>query len=165
MTLATRPATPADAADLAVLLNEIIAAGGTTAYEDPVDAAWIDRHYISAPGLVSCTVAELDGRLSAFQGLFWPDDPADPFPEGWAVIATFVRRGLTGAGIGGALFRATRTAARAAGVRSIDATIRADNTGGLAYYAKMGFADYDRLVGVPLRDGTPVDRIRKRLDP
>jgi len=34
----------------------------------------------------------------------------------------------------------------------IDATIRADDTGGLAFYARQGFVDYDRLVGVP-RDG------------
>jgi ribosomal protein S18 acetylase RimI-like enzyme len=46
----------------------------------------------------------------------------------------------------------------------IDATIRADNTGGLAFYSRQGFVDYDRLVGVPLEDGTPVDRLRKRFD-
>ena len=46
----------------------------------------------------------------------------------------------------------------------IDATIRADNRGGLAYYERMGFREQTRLLGVPLRDGRPVDRVRKRLD-
>jgi L-amino acid N-acyltransferase YncA len=165
MSLTIRPAAEADAAPMAELLNEVIAAGGTTAYEDPFDAAAMDAHYISLPELVSCTVAELDGRIVGFQGLFWPHDSGDSLPEGWAIIATFAKVGLTGAGIGRALFQATRAAARAAGVRTIDATIRADNTGGLAYYTRMGFTDYDRLVGVPLKDGTPVDRVQKRLDP
>lgn len=43
-----------------------------------------------------------------------------------------------------------------------NATIRADNAGGLAYYARMGFQDYAVARGVPLADGTPVDRISRR---
>jgi L-amino acid N-acyltransferase YncA len=164
MSVTARPATPADAAAMAALLNEIIAAGGTTAYEVPFSAADMDAHYISLAARVSCTVALVDGRIVGFQGLFWPHDPSDPFPAGWAFIATFVRRGMAGAGIGKALFAATRAAATAAGVKTIDATIRADNAGGLVYYARLGFTDYDRLVGVPLNDGTPVDRVRKRLE-
>jgi ribosomal protein S18 acetylase RimI-like enzyme len=72
--------------------------------------------------------------------------------------------GQTRGGVGSALFEETKKAARAAGVRTIDATIRADNTGGLAFYTRMGFVDYDRRVGVPLKNGTPVDRVRKRFD-
>lgn len=164
MSVTVRAAVPADAAAMAELLNEVIAAGGTTAYEEPFDAASMDAHYISLPGLVSCTIAEMDGRIVGFQGLFWPHDEGDPFPDGWAIIATFARRGMTGGGIGRAMFQRTRAEAMAAGVRTIDATIRADNSGGLTYYSRMGFTDYDRLVGIPLRDGTPVDRVRKRLD-
>lgn len=158
-----RSARPEDAAEMAELLNEVIAAGGTTAYEEPFDTEAMRQHYIERPSLVSCLVAEAEGRIVGFQGLFWPDDPSDPFPEGWALIATFARRGRTGSGIGRALFHGTRAAARQAGVTTVDATIRADNTGGLAYYGRMGFVDYDRLTGLPLKDGTPVDRIRKRL--
>ncbi len=46
----------------------------------------------------------------------------------------------------------------------IDATIRADNASGLAYYKAMGFTDWDVLRDVPLSDGRVVDRIRKRFD-
>ncbi len=162
-TVATRAAVPADAGAMTELLNEIIAAGGTTAYEEPYDAAAMLAQYIAAPGLIACTVAEDEGELLGFQGLFWPDAHY-PFPPGWAYIATFARRGRTGRGIGRALFRATLSAAAGAGVRTIDATIRADNAGGLTYYGKMGFVDYGCEKGVPLRDGTPVDRVRKRFD-
>jgi ribosomal protein S18 acetylase RimI-like enzyme len=83
---------------------------------------------------------------------------------GWAVIATFARRGMTQKGIGAALMEATKAAAQTAGLRVIDATIRADNSGGLAYYTRQGFIDYDVLKDLPLKDGTKVDRIRKRFD-
>ena len=159
-----RPARQADAAAMADLINAIIAIGGTTAYEDAFDAVSMDAAYISLPELVSCFVAEADGGIVGFQGLMRSFDPDDPLPDGWATIGTFARVGLTQRGVGGALFVATLQAARAAGISVIDATIRADNTGGLAFYSRQGFVDYDRLKAVPLKNGTPVDRIRKRLD-
>src|ERR1700730_13207522 len=148
---------------MAALLNEIIAIGGTTAYEEPFTSESMDHHYVSARNLIACTVAEKDGDLLGFQGLFWPTED-DPLPDGWAFTATFARVGHTGGGVGRALFAETVKAAHGAGVRTIDATIRADNTGGLAFYGRMGFTDYDRLTGVPLKNGTLVDRIRKRFD-
>ncbi|MHC2364347.1 ribosomal protein S18 acetylase RimI-like enzyme [Rhizobium leguminosarum] len=66
-------------------------------------------------------------------------------------------------GVGSALFPTTRAAAEELGLEFINATIRADNVSGLGYYAKMGFETYDRLVQVPLQDGAPVDRIKKRF--
>lgn len=164
MTLTVRPAAPSDAAEMAELINAIIAVGGTTAYEEPFDAAHMDAAYISLPQLVSCFVAESDGQIVGFQGLMRSFDPDDPLPDDWATIGTFARIGLIQRGVGSALFAATRAAAEAAGITVIDATIRADNTGGLAFYSRQGFVDYDRLAGVPLKDGTPVDRIRKRYD-
>jgi L-amino acid N-acyltransferase YncA len=158
-----RPARKADAAAMAELINAIIAIGGTTAYEDRFDAATMDAEYISLPHLVSCFVAELDGEIAGFQGLMTAYEDFD-LPENWATIGTFTRVGLVQRGIGSALLARTLEAAREAGIVTIDATIRADNTGGLAYYSRQGFVDYGRLVGVPLKDGTPVDRVRKRLD-
>lgn len=149
---------------MAELINEIIAIGGTTAYEEPFDTASMDAAYISLPQLVSCFVAEADDVLVGFQGLMRSFDPDDPLPDGWATIGTFARVGLTQRGVGGALFARTLAAAREAGISVIDATIRADNTGGLAFYARQGFVDYDRLFGVPLKNGAPVDRVRKRYD-
>lgn len=166
MTVTTRPARPADAPAMCAILNAIIAIGGTTAYEDPFTPATMTANYIAAPQLIRCTLAEIDARPVGFQALWHPDTAHDPNapPPGWAVIATFVQPGLTGQGIGRALFTATQEAARAAAIRSIDATIRADNRSGLTFYGAMGFRDYDVIRAVPLMDGTPVDRIRKRFD-
>jgi ribosomal protein S18 acetylase RimI-like enzyme len=163
MTLNTRRATPDDAAAMAALINEIIAIGGTTAYEDPFTPESMDHEFISPPHLLSCTLVEDEDLLLGFQVLLWPN-AQEPFPDGWAYIGTYARVGHTGGGIGRALFAETLKAARAAGVKTIDATIRADNTGGLAFYGRLGFVDYDRKVGVPLKNGTPVDRVRKRFD-
>lgn len=149
---------------MAELINVIIGIGGTTAYEEPFDAASMDAAYISLPQLVSCFVAEDGGRIFGFQGLMRSFDPDDPLPDNWATIGTFTQVGGTQRGIGSALFAATSQVARDAGVAVIDATIRADNAGGLAFYSRQGFIDYGRLVGVPLKDGRPVDRIRKRYD-
>ena len=57
MALHIRPASHHDAAAMAELINTIIAIGGTTAYEEPFDAASMDAAYISLPELVSCFVA------------------------------------------------------------------------------------------------------------
>ena len=159
-----RPATPADAPQMVALLNAIVAKGGTTAHQRPFDEARMVAHYIASPFSLCCHVAEEEGRILGFQALDWPDPAYGPAPEGWGFIATFVDGEAAGKGVGRALFEATREAARKAGMVAIDATIRADNASGLGYYSKMGFVDYDRATGVPLRDGTKVDRIMKRYD-
>ncbi|MGZ9809166.1 N-acetyltransferase family protein [Pseudoroseicyclus sp. H15] len=164
MTVKIRPARPADAAGMAAVINPIIARGGTTAHQAPFDEARMLRHYLEPSLGISCSVAEEDGTIRGFQSLVWPDSEGDPFPEGWAIIASFVAEGQAGKGIGRKLFEATLAAARAADVQTIDATIRADNSGGLAYYSALGFEDYDVLPAVPLRDGSIVDRVRKRFD-
>lgn len=161
--LTTRRARPEDAGALTDLLNEIIAIGGSTAYEDPFTPEKMRSGYIGADNTVACTVAEREGQIAGFQTLFRVTDGKD-LPAGWGYIATFVRVGVTGGGIGRTLFGETLKAAEAAGIPTIDATIRADNSSGLGYYGRMGFTDYDRLPAVPLKDGTPVDRIRKRYD-
>ena len=167
MTIITRHATPEDAPAMCAILNAIIAIGGTTAYEEPFDPATMTANYITAPLLIRCTLAERDGQATGFQAL-WHADTArtDPgaLPPGWAAIASFVKVGLTGQGIGRRLFADTLTAARAAGIGSIDATIRADNRSGLTFYTALGFRDFAVIPAVPLRDGTPIDRIRKRFD-
>ena len=159
-----RPATAADAGQMADLLNEIIAIGGTTAHQTPFDTDRMRQQYVERATCVCCHVAEEDGRILGFQHLDGPDPDQLPAQEGWSYIASFVAQAAAGKGIGQHLFAATRDAAKAKGVRHIDATIRADNVPGLRYYSGLGFQDYDRQIGVPLRDGTPVDRIRKRFD-
>ncbi len=159
-----RAALPSDALAMSALLNEVIAAGGTTAHQRPFERS-PDAAPLHRAGRAGRMHGRRDGRQD--RGVSMPrlaKRRRRSVSRSWAIIATFAQVGMTGSGIGTALFAATKAMAARAGVRTIDATIRADNTGGLRYYAKMGFRDYDRLTSVPLRDGTPVDRIRKRFD-
>lgn len=159
-----RSATLDDAPDMTALLNEIIAIGGTTAHQTPFDEDSMLRHYIAPDDLISCHVAELENEVVGFQWLGWPDPDFDSLPKGWAVIASFVASEAAGRGVGKRLFAATVTTAMQAGVKTIDATIRADNLSGLRYYSSVGFADYHRLTNVALSDGTVVDKARKRFE-
>ena len=160
MSIEVRPVTSADATELAELLNAIIARGGTTALEHAYTHEQLDETYLTGPDVLSCVVA-VDGdggQLEGFQTLV----RMDHLPEGWGDIGTFSRVGGTQRGVGSALFAATRDRARALGLAGINAEIRADNSGGLAFYGKLGFEDYKVDAARPLRDGTPVDRIYKR---
>jgi L-amino acid N-acyltransferase YncA len=157
--IAIRPVSPQDAAELAQLLNEIIARGGTTALQTPYTPDGLAQAYLTGPDVLCCFVAAADGQLLGFQTLGrYPGLPADV-----GDIGTFTRVGGTQAGIGTALFAATCARARELGLAALNATIRADNAGGLAFYARMGFADHDMVTAVPLSDGTMVGRVRKRF--
>jgi L-amino acid N-acyltransferase YncA len=161
MTVTVRRAGPLDARPMAELLSEIIAAGGTTAMTDPVSTEDLRGWMVQRPDHAAWHLAEdTSGDVMGFQWI----EPAAYLPEEAAEIATFVRRGRTGLGIGSALFDRTKQAARALGYRWINANIRADNTGGLVYYQSRGFEDYDTLRAVQLGDGRTVDKILKRYD-
>ena len=160
MSIIVRPVTSADAPELAKLLNAIIARGGTTALEQPFTPERLDQTYLTGPGVLSCVVAvdSASGLLEGFQTVVRDSD----LPKGWGDIATFARVDGIQRGIGSALFAVTRKNAHALGLVAINAEIRADNTGGLTFYGKMGFEDYRVDPAIPLRDGTQVDRMHKR---
>lgn len=155
-----RNATARDVAEMAAILNAYVVAGGVTAVEAPLSEAKAREWYLTGEHSLCCVVAEdRDGKMLGFQAL----DLSQPLPDGWADIATFARTFPRPSGVGTALFAATLERARRAGLHAINATIRADNAAGLAYYARLGFETYDVWRGVPLRDGTPADRIFKRF--
>ncbi|WP_043364773.1 GNAT family N-acetyltransferase [Belnapia sp. F-4-1] len=154
-----RPVREGDALALAELLNTIISRGGTTAMEEPFTPEALASALLTGPGVICCFVAqEEDGSLAGFQSLLRSDD----MPEGVGDIGTFSRVGRVQRGTGSLLFAATRRAAAERGLSAINATIRADNAGGLAFYARLGFEDHAISHAVPLRDGTPIDRVSKR---
>ena len=155
-----RPATPADAPAMAGLQAAIIALGGTTAHQHPKTADQVQADYIDGATALTCVVAEADGALIGFQAV--GTHPA--LPEGWGDIGSYVRPGSQAKGIGGAMFAATRSAAKTLGLRHLNATIRADNVPGLAYYTRMGFVDYNHEPDWALTDGRKVGRISRRFD-
>ena len=159
-TVQVRAVTLGDAVALAELLNAIIAQGGTTALEEPFTPERLADAYLTGPAVLGCFVAvDPDtGQLLGFQTLGrypnLPDDVGD--------IGTFARIDGKQRGVGSALFAATCARAEALGHSAINATIRADNKGGLAFYAKLGFVDHSVTRAVPLKGGMPVDRVNKR---
>jgi L-amino acid N-acyltransferase YncA len=156
-----RDAGTLDAAEMAELLNAIIAIGGTTAHTIPVSRDDMLSFLQSYPGRSSWKIAEDDrGALLGFQLI----EPHEKLPPEAFDIGTFTRPGRTQMGIGSALFEQTCHAATALGYQWINATIRADNAGGLAYYQSRGFEDYKHDRNVTLDDGTIVDKISKRYD-
>lgn len=157
----TRRAILLDTGSMATLLNAIILEGGSTAITRPVTAEDIREWMDFDPDRSSWHVA-LDDAESV-QGFQWIEPRAN-LPTDACDIATFVKIGKTGLGIGSALFEGTRKAAARLGYSWINANIRADNEGGLIYYQSRGFRIYDRIEGYPLGNGLVVDKILKRFD-
>jgi L-amino acid N-acyltransferase YncA len=151
---------PEDVPELTRLLNDIIRAGGTTAIETPLTESELAEWFVTGGPVVSSVMAERDRQALGFQMI----STFDPLPHGWADIGTYVRIGATGGGIGSALFRRTCANARAAGLTTLKATIRADNAPGLAYYARIGFRDYDTNPSFTLSDGRVVGQVHRRFD-
>lgn len=135
-----RPARPTDAEDMAEVQNAIYRAGLRAG---PVDAALVGERYLGEEYGVACTVAEQEGRVVGFQSLkrAWPGNPYG-VAEGWGIIGTHIRPDAGRSGLGRRLFATSLAAARAAGLRHIDASIGADNSAALAYYSAMGFTPY-----------------------
>lgn len=154
-----RPVRDKDAQELALLLNEIIMRGGTTALEEPFDPDDLAETMLTGPDVICCFVAaeRNTGSLLGFQSLL----RSKTLPASVGDIATFTRIGLTQKGIGSALLATTLRNAEKEGLTTINATIRADNSGGLAFYTRTGFVDHSIQPAVPLKDGTPVNRIDK----
>ena len=148
-----------DAPAMAALLNDIIDIGGTTAHTTPVSADYF-RTRMASDASQSAWSAALDDRLLGMQWV----NPNSALPPEACDISTFVRVGLTGRGIGSALFERTADKARALGYRWINAAIRADNIGGLAYYSARGFKNWGTVKAVTLANGQTVDKVLKRFD-
>ncbi len=157
--IAVRPMMREDVPAACNTLNQIIAAGGTTALEIPFSEALFAQSYLNGADTICSHVALDDqGEVAGFQWLGVNED----LPEDCVDIATFTRRSPVLRGAGRALFDETAKIAGALRFEAINATIRADNVLGLSYYEKIGFRDFSVDYGVPLRDGTPVNRISKR---
>lgn len=153
MTLTARKTVEADLPALVDLFNHTVRTGGTTAHEVEWSLQEFKSYYFDDPEMVH-TALNHETPIG-FQAVF---DKG----EGLS-IGSFTDQRNPVRGAGRVMFNATRDAAKAAGYKWIDAKIRADNVPGLAYYSKMGFVDYKIDQGVPLADGTPMDRMTKRL--
>lgn len=156
-----RRAGPLDARQMAELLDAIIKKGGTTAHTDPVSRDTILEWMQRSPTRSAWHVAEDEaGEILGFQFF----EPHPDLPPEACDIASFVRLGKTGLGVGSKLFEASKTVAKSIGYHWINATIRADNEGGLTYYQSRGFETYAHHPQQRLGNGTSVDKVSKRYD-
>lgn len=155
MTLTARKMTRADVPACTAIINHIIALGGSTAYEDPYTEADLGDHYIDDAATSNVVV---DGdRVVGFQSTF----EVEP---GVYSIGSFTDQQNPVRGAGKVVTDKTKSDCRTLGGQSIIAKITSDNTGGLAFYSKMGFADDTIIPNDHTRkDGTTVDRIIKRF--
>ena len=159
--ITVRRAGDLDAREMAELLAAIVRKGGTTAHTGDVTRPTILEWMRRDPDRSAWHVAEDDnGRILGFQFL----EPHPDLPPEACDIATFVRIGQTGLGVGSRLFEVSLQAATELGYAWINATIRADNEGGLTYYQSRGFETYARHPDQRLADGSVVDRVSKRYD-
>lgn len=160
MKATARPTTLFDIPALCALQGRIVRIGGTTAREIPLEEGPFAEAYLTGADVICCHTALLDGRPVGFQSAGFNAD----LPSGWGDIGTFVDPDLQRSGAGQALFAATLAAVRAARLSTINATIRADNVPGLAYYARIGFRDYGAEPGYALSTGRVVGRVHRRFD-
>lgn len=151
-----RNAHPDDAAAMAAILNQIIAIGGTTAYQLPKPVEAVLQDYVTGPDVLSCVVAEDGSGVIGWQSVGWW--------QGEAHIGTFVAPDVQAKGIGAGLFALTCDLLRRAGMTQIIASIRADNAPGLSYYARIGFVDIGHDPDFSLNDGRVVGRVHRRFD-
>lgn len=144
-----------DIAACVAIINHIIAEGGSTAHEEPFNDESFATDYLERPEIANVVIG--DDRIVGFQIAF--NVKPDVFS-----IASFTDRINPARGAGAALFAKTQSDCRARGGTSIIAKITGDNTGGLAFYSKMGFQPDEIMHAEFTRaDGTVVDRVIKRF--
>lgn len=159
--LTIRPAHTDDIEGMRTLLNEIICVGGTTAITSELSPDEMREWFIAGDAVVACFVAvDFDGAVVGFQSL----STYGTLPTGWVDIATFASRSRHKSGVGSALIAHTREAATRLGFATINASIRVDNVGGLAYYGRVGFETYLVEDGDPQAQGRVFNRVHKRFD-
>lgn len=152
--LTTRAMEAGDVPACTDLINHIIALGGSTAYEEPFTEALFTAHYLNDATVANVVLS--GDRILGFQAVYEGDDHLFE-------IGSFTDRRDPVKGAGRALFEKTRADCAALGGVAILAKITADNTGGLAFYSRMGFEDERMIPADHTRsDGTKVDRIIKR---
>ena len=150
-----------DAAEIAAILNPIIAARCYTAIDTPVTDEQ-EREFIRTfptRGVFLVAVDTPSNRIAGFQNV---SPFGDAYTRSFAhvgVIGTYVDLDRRRQGIASRLFAATFDAARRKGYEKFFTYVRADNEAGLQTYLRQGF----RIVGAAARhakiDGRYIDEI------
>ncbi|SMX29052.1 Acetyltransferase (GNAT) family protein [Pelagimonas phthalicica] len=148
-----RQAVPADAPAISAFLQKLTKLGQRNLPDTP---DYVATHYIGNANRVSCLIAmDAADQPVGIQIVSRAEEGnAYDVTPGWGIIGTHISPEAQGQGIGKALFAGTLSVAREYGLPSLDAAIGEDNSGGQAYYEKMGFKTYRTMPG----------RVCKRFD-
>jgi phosphinothricin acetyltransferase len=133
-----RRARPGDAADIAALWNRYIRETACTFHSVEKSQAEILAQIAARPVFV----AEAEG-FAGF-GHYGPFRAGDGYRH-TAEHTLYLHPAAQGRGLGRALMTALEDHARGAGIHGLWAGISAENPGGLAFHARMGFREVARL--------------------
>ncbi len=137
---------------MSAFLQRLVKMGKRT---NRADTAFVLAHYVNSPDNIKCALAEDGGDVLGFQVLqLAMAENIYGVTPGWGIIGTHVNPDAARRGVGRALFEVTLQAAKAQGLRNIDASIVGANAEGLGYYDAIGFQTYREHEG----------RICKRYD-
>ncbi len=152
-----RAGLPGDAAPIAAIWNAVIDGSAAT--------------FNSRPYAVAEIAALIEARAAAGHATFVADDAGvigfatyAPFRGGAGYRFTMehtvhLAPAVRGRGVGRALMAAVEAHAAAAGVRSMIAAVSAENPGGAAFHARLGYARVAVLPGVGFKFGRFIDLI------
>ncbi len=147
-----RAATPTDAAQIAAIWNDAIRE--TTVTFNPVEKSDAEVAELTRK---DCLVWDEDGKILGFARYF-------PFRSGegyrFTVEHTIMLHGCGhGKGVGRQLMLALCRDAKAAGMHSMFAGCSAENTGAVAFHAKLGFDKVATLPQVGFKFGRWIDLV------
>ena len=106
-------------------------------------------------------VARLDGEVVGYA--YWgPFRPSDGYLH-TVEHSVYVRKDCHGQGVGRLLMTALIGRARAKGLHAMVAGVGAENTGSIAFHARLGFIEYGRMPQVGAKFGRWMDLVLMQL--
>jgi L-amino acid N-acyltransferase YncA len=139
--ITVRRGAAADGAEVARILNEVIAERRFSAADVPVTAE-SETAFIASLGLrAALFVAEAEGGVLGFQTI----EPYSTFGRSMdhvAVAGTQVSAAWRGRGVGRGLWEATSRFARESGYEKVVVHVRSGNERALRFYRALGFTDF-----------------------
>ena len=156
-----REASPADAAEAAALLNEVVLPTTISFRHEEWSAAEMDARIrrLAVTGRATF-VALRDGRVVGLASY-------DQF-RGGSGYATAMEHSVAlrpearGTGLGRALIEAVAAHAATGGARTLWAGVSGENEAGRAFHARCGFEEIARLPGPGFKFGRPLDLVLMR---
>ena len=156
MTLACRPAQPADLPQIVEIYNSTVASRMVTADTEPVSVEsrrhWFEQH---VPASRPLWVVDRGAEVAAWLSL--SDFYGRPAYQRTAEVSVYVREARRGSGIGSFLLSHALAQAPALNIDTLIGFIFGHNQPSLALFRRFGFATWGELPRVTVLDGIERD--------